>query len=383
MTVAGARYVYNTILRFFATRPDKLFIVITAPPLSDRSNAANARAFNNWLVHDWLAENNYSQNNVAVFDFYNVLTGKDAHHTWQDGGIVHISGSKDTLAYPSGDDHPSEAGSRKATEEFLPLLNVFYHRWAESAPSAAPVDASQPAATARVVEAEPADIEPAIAGMLFDFEKAPASIEAFRDEATTSSMACRMSSDQAASGSASLQIDVDVVSNSWGTCRLAFDGQPDLGSADGLSFSIHAEKAGMPYGIILYAGDPANPQTYEDFASTPDDSLAGWAQVDIPWAEFTRVDWEEDAGTAFSPDKAVHALAFGFNGLDDGNNAGTIWVDDIGLAGRVAGAVSESEDQPPNTASDDGGLALPCTGGVVLPLTIIGMVMISTVRKRI
>ncbi len=68
---------------------------------------------------------------MAVFDFYNVLTGKDAHHTWQDGSIVHIPGSKDTLAYRSGDDHPNEAGSRKATEEFIPLLNVYYHRWAE------------------------------------------------------------------------------------------------------------------------------------------------------------------------------------------------------------------------------------------------------------
>jgi hypothetical protein len=131
MTVAGAKYVYNTILDYFATQPDKLFIVITAPPLSDRSNAANARAFNNWLVTDWLAENDYPLNNVAVFDFYNVLTDKEAHHTWQDGAIVHISGSKDTLAYRSGDDHPNEAGSRKATDEFIPLLNVYYHRWAD------------------------------------------------------------------------------------------------------------------------------------------------------------------------------------------------------------------------------------------------------------
>ncbi len=36
LTVGGAKYVYNTILEYFATRPDKLFIVITAPPLSDR-----------------------------------------------------------------------------------------------------------------------------------------------------------------------------------------------------------------------------------------------------------------------------------------------------------------------------------------------------------
>ena len=33
MSVGGAKYVYNRILPYFASRPDKLFIVITAPPL--------------------------------------------------------------------------------------------------------------------------------------------------------------------------------------------------------------------------------------------------------------------------------------------------------------------------------------------------------------
>jgi hypothetical protein len=154
MTVAGAKYVYNTILQYFATRPDKLFIVITAPPLSDRTNAANARAFNEWLVNDWLAENNYTLNNVAVFDFYNVLTGKDAHHRWNNGAVEHIVGSQDTLAYPSGDDHPSEAGSRKATEEFIPLLNVYYHRWGEGMPQTPPVAAQTPIQTEAENEAE-------------------------------------------------------------------------------------------------------------------------------------------------------------------------------------------------------------------------------------
>jgi hypothetical protein len=139
LTVSGAKYVYKTILTYFATRPDKLFIVITSPPLSDRTNAANARAFNDWLVYDWLAENDYPLNNVAVFDFYNVLTGKNAHHMWLDGGILHMPGSRDTLAYPSGDDHPSKTGSRKATQEFIPLLNVFYQRWMEGTPQTPPL----------------------------------------------------------------------------------------------------------------------------------------------------------------------------------------------------------------------------------------------------
>lgn len=135
LTVGHAKYVYNEILAYFATRPDKLFVVITAPPLSDPTYAGNARAFNNWLVEDWLAENHYTLPNVAVFDFYNVLTGDEAHHWFRAGRIEHIPGSRDTLAYPSGDDHPSAHGSRKATEEFIPLLNVYYNRWISGAPS--------------------------------------------------------------------------------------------------------------------------------------------------------------------------------------------------------------------------------------------------------
>jgi hypothetical protein len=130
LTVGHAKYVYNQILQYFASRPDKLFIVITAPPLSDATYAENARAFNQWLYNDWLDENNYELPNVAVFDFYNVLTSADAHHRYMDGYIEHSYGMSNTLAYPSGDDHPSEEGSQKATDEFVPLLNVFYHRWA-------------------------------------------------------------------------------------------------------------------------------------------------------------------------------------------------------------------------------------------------------------
>jgi len=134
LSVSGAKYVYNEILKYFKTRPDKLFIVITSPPLSDPTYARNARAFNLWLVEDWLEENNYTLNNVAVFDFYNVLTDRNAHHRYYNGQIEHIVMNSNTLAYPSGDDHPSEQGSQKATEEFIPLLNIYYNRWKATAP---------------------------------------------------------------------------------------------------------------------------------------------------------------------------------------------------------------------------------------------------------
>jgi len=133
MTVGHAKYVYNTILQYFAAHQDKLFVVITAPPLSDGTYAANARAFNNWLVYHWLYENNYTYSNVAVFDFYNVLTHTQYHHDFVNGDVRHKFGAHNTLVYPSGDDHPSVAGSQKATNEFVPLLNVYYRRWKNGA----------------------------------------------------------------------------------------------------------------------------------------------------------------------------------------------------------------------------------------------------------
>lgn len=157
MTVANAKAVYNDILTYFATRQDKLFVVITAPPLADWDypddpeltpvqRAANARAFNDWLVNDWLA--GYAYDNVAVFDYYNVLTsnGGDAdtndagqpegnHHRWWNDAIQHVqSVLNDFAAYPSGDSHPTSAGHQKATAEFVPLLNVYYERWKGETP---------------------------------------------------------------------------------------------------------------------------------------------------------------------------------------------------------------------------------------------------------
>ncbi len=156
LTVGHAKYVYNEILQYFGAHPEKLFVVITAPPLQDRTYADNARAFNQWLVNDWLPGNNYTLPNVAVFDFYNILTGPNNHHRFVNSQIEHVFDmGRNTSYYPSSsdDDHPSERGSRKATDEFTPLLNIFYHRWAEGQDSL-PSSGSQPVVTATPLESE-------------------------------------------------------------------------------------------------------------------------------------------------------------------------------------------------------------------------------------
>ncbi len=141
LTVANAKGIYIDLLEYFKTRQDKLFVAVTAPPLIDGTYAANARAFNDWLVNDWL--DGYPYNNVFVFDFYNVLTSNGGsayasdlgwesgnHHRWINGAVQHkTDDGGNTLAYPSDDDHPNYVGNRKATAEFVPLLNLAYNRF--------------------------------------------------------------------------------------------------------------------------------------------------------------------------------------------------------------------------------------------------------------
>lgn len=147
-TVANAKGIYNDLLAYFAAHTDKLFVVITAPPLrsadTDAAHATNARAFNNWLINDWLS--GYPYKNVAVYDFYNVLTSNGGstnindlgsvngnHHRWWNGAIQHQNTVDNNYSrYPTTDSHPSQAGNQKATAEFVQVLNVFYHRWLDT-----------------------------------------------------------------------------------------------------------------------------------------------------------------------------------------------------------------------------------------------------------
>lgn len=146
LTVGSAKAVYTGLLDQFSMQLDKLFVAITAPPATQGDsweNPENARAFNNWLVHDWLAD--YPRANVAVFDFYNVLTSNGGNgltngsgqetgnqHRWWSDGIQHIQTvDSDLSAFSDGNSHPTSAGNRKATEQFIPLLNVFVNRWLE------------------------------------------------------------------------------------------------------------------------------------------------------------------------------------------------------------------------------------------------------------
>ena len=144
-TVANAKRIYNDILQYIKQRPDKFFIMVTAPPRMELpQDGAVARSFSNWLVHDWLKENKYQNKNVMVFDLFNVLTsGPDwtkndlaqeegNHHRMWNGEEQHIvQTDKHVLVYPRNGDnnHPSKAGLEKASKEFVDLFVYRYNKW--------------------------------------------------------------------------------------------------------------------------------------------------------------------------------------------------------------------------------------------------------------
>lgn len=381
LSVGHAKYVYDEILRYFATRPDKLFVVITAPPLSDPAYAANARAFNEWLVNDWLRENNYTLNNVAVFDFYNVLTGPDNHHRFVNGQVEHVfTPGMNTLFYPSDDDHPSAAGSRKATEEFVPLLNFFYHRWQADAPLQPP-----PALASPMPEA---GTQPQPSALIADFESGDPpgtnGWEPFRDEATPTSMHCAAESGTAHGGDNSLLLDFDVAANAWATCALFYEETQDWSASEGLTFHLHAAEAGLVFNVDVYAGSRDAQETYIYTVESPPESADGWIPIELRWSDFHRADWEENAGASFDNPERVIGLAFGFTTYPDTPNTGTLWVDDIQLMGGQAAVVEPPQAQPTlsQPEEEDGEQnprrLLPCRGAALLPLALVVWVW----RKR-
>jgi len=388
LTVGGAKYVYNELLQYFAARPDKLFIVVTAPPVSSRANAKNARAFNNWLVEDWLAENDYALPNVAVFDFYNVLTGENAHHRYQNGQIEHRTGSKDTLAYPTGDDHPSEKGSRKATEEFIPLLNVYYNRWQASDPQ--PVILSSPAAEDSPAEETSDDSASAggstasgttlDGGMIDDFETDnPTNTngwEPFIGNPNASSMHCAAESGEVYAGARALIADFDVAANDWATCALMYESGQDWSAGDGITFMLHASQPGLVFDVDLHSGGSETLQTYHYTIETTEESADGWIAIYLRWEDFIRVDWEENPGSPFSSPESVNGIAFGMSTYPDTNNTGTIWVDELALLGEsvaMAGEAPELESGESEAANDaeSGGFSLPCGMALILPVMLV------------
>ena len=102
-SITDEQAIYNSLLPYFQEHPDKMFVLITPPPMQSIETPLLTRQLCNWLTdreNGWLKD--LTTGNVFVFDFYNVLTAPGAHH-WLVGGVeTHtvVSGAN-TLYYDS------------------------------------------------------------------------------------------------------------------------------------------------------------------------------------------------------------------------------------------------------------------------------------------
>jgi uncharacterized repeat protein (TIGR01451 family) len=120
-TYSDDGYTYKPLEDVFAENPDVLFIPVTAPPLhyaptdaTTDENAHRARVFNNWLKNDWLASYNAAHpglNNVAVFDWFDVLTYPDDHAS-------HPNRLRAEYGGESGNSHPNSTANSDSTQVF-------------------------------------------------------------------------------------------------------------------------------------------------------------------------------------------------------------------------------------------------------------------------
>ncbi len=329
-SVSNAKAVYNDLLTYFATRPDKLFVVITAPALAaaetSESQAANARAFNTWLVNDWLA--GYPAANVAVFDYYNVLTAPENHHRWNGSTIEHVQATGSNVsAYPSGDSHPSTEGHRKATAEFVPLLNVWYHRWqaglppASVPPPAVETPSPEPSPLSEPTMSSPTPGEPesppAAVGLIEDFEAAE--LQWWPDLGEGAAVEC-------GPDNGTLRLTYDVPAQSWGGCGLYFDQPQDWSAGHGLSLWMRADRPGQWLTLAVFSGNPDSPTPFETHFELPVDGK----ELIFAWSDLPKAEWSGDEGLTVLDPAQITGLGLSL-GANETARQGVLWVDNIEL----------------------------------------------------
>jgi hypothetical protein len=114
-------HIYHPLEDIFAAHPTTLFIPVTAPPrhyaptdATTDNEAHRARLFNNWLKYDWLTNytlNNPGLGNVAVFDWFDVLSYPDDHPN-------HPNRLRAEYGGESGNSHPNSLANSDSTQIF-------------------------------------------------------------------------------------------------------------------------------------------------------------------------------------------------------------------------------------------------------------------------
>ena len=263
------------------------------------------------------------------------------------------------------------------------MLNAFYNRWQATAPDAPPAFEPVQPAEEPVPEGQGGAVPAAAGSFADDFESELAGWQAFTDENGVTQLTCNIDNQGVYAGGGSLQMQFNIAPDGWATCARYFDSAQDWSSFNGLSFALRSAEPGSVMHVDLYAGTPESQESYYhtiEMTTGSDD----WVMITIPWQDFKRVDWEENAGTPFSNTNNVLGIAFGYPGSSDPLNSGTIWIDEVRLLGEASPAVQQEnqpgaeppaidEESPPEeTPARERRINFPlCGGAIALPLALL------------
>jgi Carbohydrate binding domain (family 11) len=344
LTVANAKATYIKLLSFFAKHPETLFIAVAAPPVQNKRFSKNARAFNNWLVYEWLK--NYKGYNVGVYDFFNTLTGPDNHHRIHKKNVEHIYNiNKNTLYYaPVGDDHPLTRGNKKAVKEFIPLLNMFYNNWKEKlrykTPRKTVLGKSKTAKQSKTVAEKSSGKSKAVAqpeknihpvsksiSNVADFEDGCSKWAVFSDDTSGTKIKFKC---VPKNKNKALRVEYKVSNEGWGTCGLVYHSPVNWKKKKGISFKIMAKEVGKKIDFIVYQGKASNDLHHFELAvKTNKKMVNNWQKIMIPWKKLKRPSWEGNQKDRIDL-RYIQGVAVGFTG-EDNTRKSTIWIDNIKL----------------------------------------------------
>jgi len=122
-TMANYRAVFEQLKGEMAKYPDKLFIYVTAPPLVPESTtperAANAAAFNRWLIGEYLPgyEKETGYTNLVIFDLFSVLADET--------GFLR----EDYRRPGKGDSHPNTRANKVAAAKYMEFFRPVWEKW--------------------------------------------------------------------------------------------------------------------------------------------------------------------------------------------------------------------------------------------------------------
>jgi hypothetical protein len=311
--------------------PEKIFIVFTPPPQvpgnSDSRESTRARAFADWLASDEYLD---GHPNVFTFDFFDLLAGGDNF-------------LRSEYRYDNYDGHPNEYANEIIGPRFVDFVDKAIQSYEFEVTPPAVDPPSEPEVDVPDVS-QPSD-SVATVGLIDDFESGSESLDTY-NEGFEASTECEIDENNAYSGTYSLRFRFDIPADGWGDCGRFFDELQDWSTGEGISLWLQADSPSLWLTLTLFSGDYDRPTPFETHFEVKNASVGEWASYFFAWSDFYRAVWADPTGIGELDEIRMQGYVFSV-GSGEGD-LGTIWVDNVSLAGEgTEPFVDEAAPTPP------------------------------------